>query len=132
MKRNSALVYLGLISTGALLCVIWGYRDLSSWVVAIAQCQDVIAIEPSSFWFIGFLAISGLIIVAFFKSTRAHAIILVLLSIWYLGAPTVAYMYTAKRAQTAGYDTSNLKLFTMDRIHLELIKCEEPKVASQF
>lgn len=127
MKRNSALVYLGLISTGAFFCVIWGIRDLSSWMAAISQCQRIIAIEPSSFWFIGFLAISGLITVAFFKSARAHAIILVLLSSWYIGAPTVAYMYTAKLAQAAGYDISELRLFTMDTVHLRLIKCQVPK-----
>ncbi len=127
MKRNSALAYLGVIATGALFCVIWGCRDLSSWVKAIAQCQKVITIEPSSFWFIGFQAISGLIIVALFKSARAHTIILVLLSSWYIGAPTVAFMYTAKLAQTAGYDTSELKLFTMNTMHLKLIKCQASK-----
>lgn len=126
MTRRTAIINLIFFAGGALLCVIWGLSDIISWIAAAKRCDRIIAIEPSSFWFIGFLSITGLLMLLVFRSRRAHAVIFTVLCAWFSGAPLTFYYSSMSQLASAGYDISAASPFNIDTVELQLENCNDP------
>lgn len=106
MTRDTALKVLGGFALASLLIVYWGVRDITLSLNAMSLCQEAVQIDLSSFWFVGALSISGLLMLAFFKSLKAHKIIFGVLVIWFVGAPIASHQFFLARAAASGYDVA--------------------------
>lgn len=106
MSRTAAIRVLTGLALVFAAVSLWGISDVAAWLSAMSQCQDLIVVDTSSFWFVGALAVIGFPLLAVFKTPKSHKVLLSVQVVWFIAAPLLTHQYFLSRADVLGYDAA--------------------------
>ena len=118
MSRTPAIVIVLLFAAGGLALFWWGLSDVLAWSRAMATCAPEVAMDTSSFWFLGAISVAALPLLAWVNDkhhTKLFAVVVALA----LGLPAIGYYWISSQAQSAGYDVTAMPtLFSLQAFTL--------------
>ena len=105
VSRTPAIVIVLLLGAVGIALFWWGISDVLAWSRNMANCAPTVAMDTSSFWFLGAVAAAVLPFLAVVKD-KYHTAIFTLFVAIALALPVIGYLWVYFQAQNAGYDVS--------------------------